>query len=107
MKKINKKVKIIGIIFTYVLLLFWGIATTINLGQIKKDYKSLQKFNAIEIKKSLTCQNEKKSIQDSYDKALKENSDKQSEIDTLNKKVEDLNKNINDLNNQINSLKKK
>lgn len=100
MKKINKKVKIIGIIFTYVLLLFWGIATTINLGQIKKDYKSLKKININEKQKNQTCQVQKKSIQSSYEIVVKENSEKKTEIDSLNQT-------ISDLNNQINSLKKK
>ena len=107
MKKINKKVKIIGIIFTYILLLFWGIATTINLGQIKKDYKSLEKINITEKQKSKTCQMQKNSIQDSYEIVAKENSEKKTEIDSLNQTINDLNNKINDLNNQISSLKKK
>ena len=51
--------------------------------------------------------NEKNSIQDSYEIVIKENSEKKTEIDSLNQTINDLNNKINDLNNQISSLKKK
>lgn len=100
MKRINKKVKIVGIFFTYILLFAWGIATSINLNQIEKNYKSLEKSNIKERKKNLICKTQKESIQNSYEIVLKENTEKDSKINDLNNK-------INDLNSQINDLKKK
>lgn len=100
MKKINKKVKRIGIYLTFVLLLFWGIATTLNLGQLKKDYKSLEQ-------NIYSCETKNKTIQTSYENTLKENADKETEIENLNAQINDLNNTINDLNSQITSLKKK
>lgn len=94
---ISEKMKRIGKIIAFIILFIWGIATTLGLVQMKNDYNSLDtKYNKVTTQ-LVECRVKESSISDSYEIVLKENHEKDTKIEDLEKQVKDLQSEVSDL----------